>query len=130
MAKQVIGGTECQTLESGSSRKKVRNARNESSEARGIPGILHSISFENFELARNEALDCARQSKLSFDYLFLMDADMELVVRNPMFRQVLGGKAYRALQKAGTTSYWNSGLIRRYAAARYRGVTHKFLEFP
>src|SRR5262249_49543564 len=97
--------------------------------ARGIPGILHTISFENFEQARNAALDCARRSEFPFDYVLLMDADMELVVRNPTFREMLGGMAYRALQKAGTTCYWNSRLLRRDTTARYRGVTHEFLEF-
>lgn len=97
--------------------------------ARGIPGILHAMSFANFEQARNEALEFARQCDLRFDYLLLMDADMELVVQNPTFREMLGAKYYRALQKADTTSYWNTRLLRRDALASYRGVTHEYLDF-
>src|SRR5262245_64007853 len=37
--------------------------------ARKKPGELHSFPFENFEQARNTALDCAYSSELSFDYL-------------------------------------------------------------
>src|SRR5262245_57356155 len=51
-----------------------------------IPGELHSFEFENFAQARNAALDRARASDGQFDYLLLMDADMELVVEDTAFR--------------------------------------------
>src|SRR4051812_46307137 len=50
--------------------------------ARGIPGELHSLPFENFEQARNLTLDHAYASALAYDYLLLADADMELVVQD------------------------------------------------
>jgi glycosyltransferase involved in cell wall biosynthesis len=95
--------------------------------ARGIPGDLHSFGFDNFEQARNEALDRARASRFHFDYLLLTDADMELTVQNPAFSQNLTVAAYKVLQRSGV-AYWNSRLLRRDAPARYRGVTHEFLD--
>jgi glycosyltransferase involved in cell wall biosynthesis len=95
--------------------------------ARGIPGELHGFGFENFAQARNAALDRARASAGGFDYLVLMDADMELVVDDPTFRQRLTAPSYRVRQKAGI-SYWNTRLLRRDASARYHGVTHEYVD--
>ncbi|MCL2453621.1 MAG: glycosyltransferase, partial [Alphaproteobacteria bacterium] len=95
--------------------------------SRSIPGELHSFKFHNFEQARNEALRLARASKLHFDYLLLMDADMEMWVNNPGFSQNLTAAAYRVLQRSGI-SYWNRRLLRRNAPARYKGVTHEILD--
>src|SRR5437773_1222364 len=64
-------------------------------DARNIPGELHGFPFVNFEQARNEALDRACASKLPFDYLLLIDADMELTVQNPAFSQDLTSAAYK-----------------------------------
>jgi glycosyltransferase involved in cell wall biosynthesis len=94
---------------------------------RGIPGELHSFAFENFAQARNEALDRAWASKHQFDYLLLIDADMELVVENDAFRRHLTASSYRVMQKAGV-SYWNTRLLRRGVQANYRGVTHEYLD--
>lgn len=95
--------------------------------ARGIPGELHSAPFENFAQARNEALALAKASSLSFDYLLLLDADMELSVQDSSFSAGLSSAAYRVTQRAGV-SYSNIRLLRRDAAAGYRGVTHEFLD--
>jgi len=94
---------------------------------RGIPGELHSFAFDNFANARNRALDLARGSKGDFDYLLLMDADMELAVEDAGFRRHLAAPAYRVLQKS-VISYWNTRLLRRGEPARYRGVTHEYLD--
>jgi hypothetical protein len=91
-----------------------------------IPGELHRFPFVNFSQARNEALDRARASKLDFDYLLLADADMELTVQNPEFSRDLTAAAYQVLQRSGVT-YWNTRLLRRDGRAKYRGVTHEFL---
>ena len=96
---------------------------------RSITGELHSFAFENFEQARNEALERARASALRFDYLLLSDADMQLVVSDISFRQQLTAPAYSVLQKS-RISYWNDRLVGRDTPARYRGVTHEYLEVP
>src|SRR5689334_9259421 len=84
---------------------------------RGIPGELHRFPFENFEQARNLALQHARASDIPYDYLLLTDADMELVVGDSGFKTRLSEAAYRILQRSGIT-YWNTRLVRRDIAAR------------
>jgi glycosyltransferase involved in cell wall biosynthesis len=101
--------------------------------ARNKPGELHSFPFENFEQARNAALDCAYASTLSYDYLLFADADMELVVdENIGIAERLSGAAgYRLLQRANSgLAYWNTRLVQRRAGARYHGVTHEYIDVP
>lgn len=96
-----------------------------------IPGELHSFPFENFEQARNEALTRAYASPLTYDYLLFADADMELVVEDPAFRTRLHAPGYRLIQRAGSDLiYWNTRLVKRGLGARYRGVTHEYLDVP
>ena len=98
---------------------------------RSLPGELHSFPFHNFEQARNAALDHADASPLQYDYLLFADADMELVVEDPGFRANLTGPGYRLLQRtSGGLSYWNTRLARRDAGARYKGVTHEYIDLP
>jgi len=99
--------------------------------ARGLSGELHSFPFENFEQARNAALDHAYASPLAYDYLLFADADMELVVEDLDFRARLEAPGYRLLQRTGGgLSYWNTRLVRRDAGARYKGVTHEYVDVP
>jgi tetratricopeptide (TPR) repeat protein len=95
--------------------------------ARGIPGTLRDVSWENFSQARNQALGQARASTLEYDYLLLSDADMELVVEDPAFRDDLDAAAYDVQQRS-TVHYWNPRLLRRDSAARYVGATHEYLD--
>lgn len=99
---------------------------------RGIPGFVRHTTFQNFQQARNEALDAARNSALDFDYLLLCDADMELVVTRSGYREELRDDAYYLQQRqvAGPLSYQNLRLLHRRVPARYRGVTHEYLELP
>ncbi|WP_192384722.1 glycosyltransferase [Mesorhizobium silamurunense] len=99
--------------------------------ARNLPGELHEFPFENFEQARNAALDHAYASSLAYDYLLFDDADMELVVEDAGFRAQLDGPGYRLLQRSGSDlAYWNTRIVRRDAGARYHGVTHEYLDVP
>ena len=97
--------------------------------ARNIPGELHSFPFHNFEQARNAGLDCAYASRIVYDYLLFDDADMELVVEDRDFRNKLTAPCYTVLQRSGI-SYWNTRLVRRSVGARYRGVTHEYVDIP
>jgi glycosyltransferase involved in cell wall biosynthesis len=98
---------------------------------RGVPGELHSFPFDNFEQARNAALDHAYASPLAYDYLLFCDADMELVVDETGFREQLTAPGYRLLQRTdGGLTYWNTRLARRDAGARYHGVTHEYVDVP
>ncbi len=99
--------------------------------ARNLPGELHSFPFVNFEQARNAALDCAYASSLAYDYLLFDDADMELVVEDPGFRERLQAPGYRVAQRTNSSLfYWNTRLARRDVGARYHGVTHEYLDVP
>jgi len=97
---------------------------------RNVPGELHEFPFHNFEQARNAALDHAYASPLSYDYLLFDDADMELVVEDGNFREQLEGPGYRLLQRSANLAYWNTRLVRRDTGARYRGVTHEYIDVP
>src|SRR5207248_537247 len=96
---------------------------------RNIPGELHNFPFIDFEQARNEALSRAYSSALSYDYVLLTDADMELVVEDVEFRSKLVAATYNVIQRSGL-SYWNTRLVRRGTGARYRGVVHEYLDVP
>jgi len=98
---------------------------------RNLPGELHSFPFENFEQARNAALERAAASPLAYDYLLFADADMELVVEDRDFRAKLEAPGYRLIQRTDSgLTYWNTRLVRRNIGARYHGVTHEFLDVP
>ena len=99
--------------------------------ARDIPGELHSFPFDNFEQARNAALDRADASPLAYDYLLFADADMELVVEDRgLPRQARGAGLPAAAADGSGITYWNTRLVRRDVGARYRGVTHEYLDVP
>jgi glycosyltransferase involved in cell wall biosynthesis len=115
----------CDTGSSDGTQKFIRDFFAE----RNIPGELHSFPFIDFAQARNAALDCAYASSLAYDYLLLTDADMELIVEDKEFRAKLGAPYYDVLQRSDI-SYWNSRLVCRNARARYRGVTHEYLDVP
>jgi glycosyltransferase involved in cell wall biosynthesis len=94
-----------------------------------IPGEIVTTPFESFEQARNFALDAARASQLDFDYLLLCDADMELVVDRPDFRDELDDSPYFVYQQnvIDGVMFTNLRLLPRDLPAAYRGVTHEYL---
>jgi tetratricopeptide (TPR) repeat protein len=91
-----------------------------------LPGEIHSIPFVDFGTTRNQALQKARDSELEFDYLLLIDADMELLAPNG-FPSPLTGPAYLLRQQSGSRSYYNVRLLARHAEAHYVGPTHEYL---
>lgn len=95
------------------------------------PLDLHHIVFNDFAQARNEGLAFARASAIPWHYLILADADMELVVEKPDWRNgAVPEAAYDMLQIAGSVAYWNRRLIGRQAFGIYMGVTHEYLDIP
>lgn len=112
----------CDTGSSDDTRQRIERAFS----AHGVAGEIHAIPFGDFSTARNRALELARASRGAFDYLLLADADMELVVADPAFRDALDAPAYRVVQRNGTV-YWNTRLVRRDTQARYVGATHEYL---
>lgn len=96
---------------------------------RGIPGAVTRGAFVDFAQARNESLRAALAGPGSgCDYLLLCDADMELVVEDPGFRARLGEPAYLLDQVGPSIRYANLRLVRSDVDARYRGVTHEYLD--
>ncbi|MBY0111958.1 MAG: glycosyltransferase [Phycisphaerales bacterium] len=97
-------------------------------QSRGIPGIVPRTTFRTFEQARNEALDAARSSLLEFDYLLFADADFELVVERPDFKDAINEAAHSLLIKhvSGTLEYPLLRIARRDTPLRFVGVTHEY----
>src|SRR5215467_908022 len=119
-------------IDTGSSDDTPRIIRDLFGEA-GKPLEIFSAPFENFEQARNAALRAARESTLPWDWLLLVDADMELIHGEPSLRsdlEQLDGSAYDMRQQAGNLSYYNRRLVHRSATGNYIGVTHEYLDVP
>jgi glycosyltransferase involved in cell wall biosynthesis/predicted GH43/DUF377 family glycosyl hydrolase len=96
----------------------------------GKPVEIRQAPFENFSQARNVALQAARESKFDWDYLLLVDADMEFRVERPDWLNGHDGLSYDIRQDAGALSYWNRRLLSRQATGLYQGVTHEYLDVP
>lgn len=95
--------------------------------ARNIPGEIHVGEFVDFSTSRNQALDLCRASELPFEYILLIDADMELEAVEPGWVEKLNADAYSLRQHAGLV-YDNLRLLKRTAKAEYVGVTHEYLD--
>jgi glycosyltransferase involved in cell wall biosynthesis len=93
-----------------------------------IPGELHEVPFVNFEQARNAALTRAYASPLAYDYLLLIDADMQLLVDDDFPDLDPAVAAFHITQRDGTLVYQNTRIVKRNPPSRYRGVTHEYLE--
>lgn len=96
-------------------------------ERNGIPGELCRSTFTDFSTSRNEALDLCRRSEAEFDYILLIDADMELAAQRADWPRLLELPAY-SVRQVGGIAYDNVRLLRRDRDARYRGVTHEYLD--
>jgi len=96
----------------------------------GVPGEVVHSTFQNFEQARNEALDAARASAFEFDYLLFCDADMELRAEADVFPSDLTEPVYNLMQYSVNSElgYQNVRLLRRDEPGRYVGVTHEYLD--
>lgn len=92
----------------------------------GVLGQVVSGEFHDFAQARNDAL--AATHGTAADYLLLCDADMELVVEDPTWRDHLTADAYMVTQTTGDTSYQNLRVVRAGLPAAYVGVTHEYLD--
>lgn len=97
-------------------------------DAADLPVEITRAPFKNFEQARNEALRCARISRMEWDYLLLADADMELRVDKKSWLNGEKGLSYDVRQTAGALGYFNRRLLSRHATGWYVGVTHEYLD--
>ncbi len=95
-----------------------------------IPGQINHAPFENWSQARNAALDAGRSycRAHDIDYLLLVDADMELVVKDVIkFLAPKTGPSYDMFQQAGALHYMNRRLVHAKTTGKYLGVTHEYL---
>ena len=88
-----------------------------------ISGILKLTKFEDFEQARNEALDLCSDFG---DYILLMDADMVLKVHD-FDKHKLTKDMYYMVQKSNTHTYKNTRIIRNNGTFFYKGLTHEVI---
>ncbi len=102
-------------------------------EEQGIAGkVRENVPFVNFEHNRNLALQDA--ISLDPDYIFLLDADMEVETQNfeslfTFLNQHSVLTALQVCQKSSALSYFNTRILGRacFSHVRYIGVTHEFL---
>jgi hypothetical protein len=96
-----------------------------------IDFIITDAPFIDWSQARNANLDAAMATEFGVEYWLLVDADMELVVRDRSFLDAKWeAPAYDIEQRAGTCHYMNRRVIRHGEPGRYRGVTHEYLDVP
>ena len=96
-----------------------------------IPCQLFDVEFHDWSQARNAALAHARAiwcETQAFDYLLLVDADMEIKVSDPHVFDDLTGASYDVYQHAGAVYYQNRRLLKANEYGQYRGCTHEFLD--
>ena len=96
----------------------------------GIPGHITKTQFVNFEKNRNIALKEA--CDVDCDFVLLIDADMELIVKSMEDFLGLTAPVYSLAQKDLQLSYHNVRMIGRaaFSGSSYKGVTHEYLSTP
>jgi tetratricopeptide (TPR) repeat protein len=102
-------------------------------EAHKIPCEIIDAPFVDWSQARNEALRVGRYfaPRHNCDYILLMDADMEIVVKDVVqFLDHKTGPSYDMYQHAGALHYLNRRLVKVDTTGGYLGVTHEFLNIP
>ena len=95
---------------------------------RQYSGEITRAPFHDFSQARNAALYAAQQSEYDFDDILLCDADMQLQVIDPNWKEFFqGARSYDMFQCAGILHYQNRRIVKRGESDNYLGVTHEFL---
>jgi len=92
-----------------------------------LPLALFHSNFTTWDETRNGAIARAHDSEFPFDYLLLVDADMEAF--GQLDDEALTAPCYGVVQKHGSLEWRNHRLVRRDANPKYIGVTHEYLSF-
>ena len=96
-----------------------------------IPGKIVTAPFVDFSQACNAALSAAQMTghEFPFDYILLMDADMELKVNDKDWKEFFkDARSYDMFQCAGMLHYQNRRMVKFGEAHGYLGVTHEYLD--
>lgn len=101
----------------------------------GVPVEIRDGAFIDFSHARNTAFKVAQDARDVlpwFNFVLLMDADMELVVADEQaFNLDANALAYDMMQKGGAVSYANRRVINiNWGKPPYVGVTHEYVDVP
>lgn len=99
--------------------------------AHNIIGEIRDAPFHDWSQARNAALTLARKLAFAYqpDYFLLMDADMELIVKDAgRWVSHRAGPSYDMYQQAGCVHYQNRRLVNATVTGDYVGVTHEYLD--
>jgi glycosyltransferase involved in cell wall biosynthesis len=93
----------------------------------GVPGRISHCEFIDWSQARNFALADARAMG-GFDYILLVDADMELGALDKTWASNLTAPVYGMYQRAGAVVYNNTRLVSVQDKGVYRGCTHEYYD--
>lgn len=98
---------------------------------RGIPGQIHHAPFVDFGTTRTIGLQhaLAQARQRGEDYLLILDADEELVVRDQQWKSQLDGAPCLLLQQ-GPVTYRVEVLVPTEYQWHYVGRTHEYLASP
>lgn len=88
-----------------------------------IPGELHDRPWVDFGHNRTELMGL---SKGKADYILLVDADMELKVHDPLFKESLSADSY-LVGYGGGLDYKQKMLVKGGLDWEYVGVTHEYI---
>ena len=94
---------------------------------KNINGKIVKEPFKNFEYNRNFALKSALGMS---DFLLLLDADMQPIIKNFNKNILLTGDVFLLFQGNLTFYYQNVRIIKNNSDYCYFGVTHEFLNVP
>lgn len=91
-----------------------------------IPGELHQHEWKNFGHNRSLAISLSRKKA---DLLLLLDADMEVHVADPMFKETLSKTDATGflIKYTGKLNYRQNLLVSGRPEWRYVGVTHEYI---
>ena len=90
-----------------------------------IKGKLYEKPWVNFEVNRTEALKLAKGKT---DYILLIDADMQLVVHDPDWKNKIPYDTCLVNQENDSLRYANTRVISGNLDYRYVSVTHEYIE--
>jgi glycosyltransferase involved in cell wall biosynthesis len=94
---------------------------------RDVPGALIERPWIDFAHNRSEALELARGKS---DYVFVIDADEELVTTADYSRPQLTHDAYYLKIYSGPDAFWRIQLFRNAPGWRYESAVHEYLVVP
>ena len=96
-------------------------------EKHNIKGKIIKEPFKNFEYNRNfSLLNCIGLS----DYVFLLDADMILDIRNFNKNMLSMADSFYILQGSDQFYYQNMRIVKNNGLYKYVGVTHEYIDTP